>query len=134
MVEQSHACEGHCDAVFVAGHDDMIITDAAASLGDELHATLMGTLDVVTEGEEGIRPKGHLRVLGNPGFLLFHRQHLGLTGEELLPSTIAQHVVVLVLRDIDIDGVVAVSTTMNFAHCFTGLNSFFFSILSIFGL
>ena len=71
MVEQSYACEGHSDAVLVAGHDDMIVTDAATSLGNELHTTLMSTLDIVTEGEERIRAKSHLRVLGNPGLLLF---------------------------------------------------------------
>ena len=109
-MEQSHACEGHSDAVLVAGHDDMIVADGATSLGDKLHTTLVGTLDVVAEGEEGIRAKGHLRVLGYPGFLLFHRQHLWLRLEELLPGTVAEYIVMLVLRDIHIDGVVAVCT------------------------
>ena len=54
MVEQADTGEGHRDTVLVAGHDDMIVADAATSLGDELHTTLMGTLDVVAEGEEGI--------------------------------------------------------------------------------
>ena len=97
MMEQSYASEGHRDTVFIAGHDDMIVADAATCLGNELHTTLMGTLDVVAEGEKGIRTKGYLRVLGNPGFLLFHRQHLGLGLKELLPGTVAQHVVMLVL-------------------------------------
>ena len=110
MMEQSDASEGHGDAVFVASHDDMVITNGATSLGDELHTTLMGTLNVVTEGEEGIRAKGHFRVLGDPGFLLFHRQHFGLLLEELLPGAVAKYIIVLVLRDIHIDGVVTVST------------------------
>ena len=110
MMEQPDACKRHSDAVFVASHDDMIVADAATSLGDELHATLMGTLDIVAEGEEGIRAEGYLRVLGYPGFLLFHRQHLWLRLEELLPGTVAKHVVVFVLRDIHVDGVVAVGT------------------------
>ena len=97
MVEQSYASERHSDTVLVAIHNDMIVADAATSLGDELHATLMGTLDIVAEGEECIRAEGHLRVLGNPSFLLLHRQHLGLGLEELLPGTVTQHVVVLVL-------------------------------------
>ena len=67
----------------------MIVADRATSLGYELHTTLMGTFDVVTEGEEGVGAEGYLRVLGNPGFLLFHRQHLGLGLEELLPGTVA---------------------------------------------
>ena len=54
MVEQAHAGEGHGDAVFVAGHDDMVVTYRAACLGDVLHATLVGTLNVVAEGEEGV--------------------------------------------------------------------------------
>ena len=55
MMEQSYAGECHGDAVLVAGHDNMVVADAAASLGNELYATLVGTLDVVTEGEERIR-------------------------------------------------------------------------------
>ena len=54
VVEQSDASERHRDAVLVASHDDMVVTYRAASLGNELHATLVGTLDVVAEGEEGI--------------------------------------------------------------------------------
>ena len=54
MVEQTYASEGHGNAVLVAGHDDMVVAYRAASLGDELHATLVGTLDVVAEGEERI--------------------------------------------------------------------------------
>ena len=108
MVEQSYASKRHSDAVLVAGHDDMIVADRATCLGDELHTTLMGTFDVVAEGEEGIGAEGYLRVLGNPGFLLFHRQHLGLSLEELLPGTVAKYIVVFVFRDIHIDGVVAI--------------------------
>ena len=55
MVEQTDACKCHCDAVFVAGFDDMVITYRASCLGDILYAALVCTLDVITEGEEGIR-------------------------------------------------------------------------------
>ena len=110
MVEQTYARKGHGNAVPVAGHDDMVVAYRAASLGDELHATLVGTLNVVAEGEEGIRAQSHLGVLGYPLFLFCQRQHLGLFGEELLPGTVAQHIVVLVLRDVHINGVVAVGT------------------------
>ena len=54
MMEQSYASEGHSDAVLVAGHDDMIVADASTCLGDKLHTALMGTLDIIAEGEEGI--------------------------------------------------------------------------------
>ena len=111
MMEQSHAREGHGNAVLVAGHNNMVVANRAASLSNVLYATLVGTLNIVAEGEEGIRAESHLGVLGYPLLLLCHRQYLRLLGEELLPSTVAQYVVVLVLRDIDIDGVVAVSTT-----------------------
>ena len=55
VVEQSHAREGHGDAILVAGHDDMVVTDRAASLGNEFYTALVGTLNVVAEGEESIR-------------------------------------------------------------------------------
>lgn len=53
MMEKPNPSECHGDAVFVARHDDMVVTDGATSLCNELHTTLMGTLDIVTEGEEG---------------------------------------------------------------------------------
>lgn len=88
----------------------MVVTDGATSLGNELHTTLMGTLDIVTEGEEGVRAESHLGILGNPLFLLSKGEYLRLLREELLPCTVTQYVVMLVLRDIHVDGVVTVST------------------------
>ena len=53
-MEQSYAREGHGNTVFIARHDDMVIANRATSLGDELYATLVGTLNVIAKGEEGI--------------------------------------------------------------------------------
>ena len=108
MMEQANASKRHRDAVLVASHDDMVVAHAATSLSDELHTALVGTLNIVAEGEERIRAEGNFCVLGNPGLLFFHSQHLGLCLEELLPGTVAQHVVVLVLRDIHVDGVISI--------------------------
>ena len=88
----------------------MVVAHRAAGLCDILHAALVGPLDVVAEGEEGVAAQCHVRVLCYPCFLLFPCQHLRLAGEELLPGPVAQHVVVLVFRDIHVDGVVAVGT------------------------
>ena len=55
MVEQPHAGEGHRDAVLVARFDHVVVTHGAASLRDVFHTTLVRPLDVVAEGEEGIR-------------------------------------------------------------------------------
>ena len=55
MVEQADAREGHGNAVLVTGGNDMIVAHAASGLGDVLHAALVCPLDVVAEGEEGVR-------------------------------------------------------------------------------
>ena len=68
----------------------------------------MGTLHIVAEGEEGIRTQRHLCVLCNPCFLFLTGKHLGLFLEELLPFAFCQHII-MVVRDIDVDGVVTVS-------------------------
>ena len=96
MMEQTHTCEGHGNAILVAGHNDMIIAYRATSLCNVLHTTLVGTLDIVAEGEESITAQAHLCVLGNPFLFLCQSQHLRLLGEELLPSAITQYVIVLV--------------------------------------
>ena len=54
MVKKSHSRECHCNTVFVAGHDDMVVTHRASCLRNKLHTTLVGTLDIVAEGEESI--------------------------------------------------------------------------------
>ena len=53
-MEQAHMRHGHGDVVLVTRLDDIVVTDGAAGLGDILHAALVGALDVVAEGEEGI--------------------------------------------------------------------------------
>ena len=109
MVEQTNVCERHGDAVLVASLDDIIVTDATASLSYVLYATLVSTLDVVAEWEEGIATEANACILSNPSFLLLTGQWLRLLCEELFPNTILKYVFPLV-RDIDIDGVVAVGT------------------------
>ena len=54
MMEKANASECHCNTIFVASHDDMIVANGASSLCDELYATLVGTLNVIAKGEEGI--------------------------------------------------------------------------------
>ena len=114
MVEQADASEGHGHAILVACADDMVVANAAASLSYILHTALVGAFNVVSEGEECVRSKCNIGVLGNPLFLLFHRKYFGLFCKELLPYSIGQYIVVI-FRDINVDGVVAVGTT-NFLH------------------
>ena len=55
MVEKPHSRERHGNAVLIACHDDMIVTDGAAGFCDVLNSALVSALDVVAEGEERIR-------------------------------------------------------------------------------
>lgn len=54
VVEQAYTGECHGDGVFVAGHDDMVVANGTACLGDILYAALVGALDIVAEWEEGV--------------------------------------------------------------------------------
>jgi len=54
VMEQADAGHRHCDAVFVAGLDDVVVADGAAALCDVGDAALMRALDVVAEREEGV--------------------------------------------------------------------------------
>ena len=110
MVEKANTCERHCNAILVTGFNHIVITNAAACLCDVFHTTLVGTLNVVAEGEEGIRAKAHFRVLGNPCFLLFHCEYFRFGLEELLPSAFAKDILVI-LGYIHVDSVVTVGTT-----------------------
>ena len=54
VMEQADVGHRHCDAVFVAGLDDVVVADGAAALRDVGDAALMRALDVVAEWEEGV--------------------------------------------------------------------------------
>ena len=78
MVEQADARKGHGDVVLVAGGDDVVVPDGAAGLGDDRHAGLVGPLDVVAEGEEGVAAQGDTGHLVQPGPLFLSGQRLRL--------------------------------------------------------
>ena len=54
VMEQADTGECQYHVVFVAGCDDILITDGTARLCDILNAALVSALNVVAEGEEGI--------------------------------------------------------------------------------
>ena len=110
MMEQADTGEGHGDAIAVAGGDDMVVADAAAGLSHILHTRLVGAFDVITEGEEGVRAKAYAGVAGYPGSFLLTCERFGAFGEELLPGAVGEDIVMIV-GDVDVDGVVAISTT-----------------------
>mmetsp|Transcript_15992 Transcript_15992/g.42294 ORF Transcript_15992/g.42294 Transcript_15992/m.42294 type:complete len:537 (+) Transcript_15992:169-1779(+) len=60
MVEETQVRKGHGHAVEVASLDDLLVGHGAAGLGHELHAELLGMVDRVPEGEEGVRGDGHV--------------------------------------------------------------------------
>lgn len=107
-MEQTNACECHCNAVLVADFDNVIVADRAAGLRDVLHAALVRSLDVVAEREERVRAKGNALHSVKPCALLLAGENSGLYLEELLPLALSENVHVVV-ADVEIDGVVAVS-------------------------
>ena len=52
MMEQTNACECHCDAVLVASINNIVVAYGATCLCDILHTALVSTLNVVAEREE----------------------------------------------------------------------------------
>ena len=52
VMEKPDACKAHCNAVFVAGLDDIVISYGAAGLSDIFNTASVCALDIVTEGEE----------------------------------------------------------------------------------
>ena len=109
MVEQTDACECHCHIVFIAGLDNIIVTDRTAWLRNKLYAAALCTLNVVAKREERIRAEGYAAESRQPCFLLFFCQRFGLCCEELLPNAVCQHVFIII-GNIDINGIVTVGS------------------------
>ena len=86
----------------------MVVTHTASCLRYVLHSTLVGTLHIVAEGEEGITSQTYTRILGYPSSLLLPGERLRSLGEELLPLSLCQDIHI-VLSDEEVDGIIAVS-------------------------
>ena len=89
MMEEADAGEGHGNAVLVACGDDMVVANRTAGLRHIAYATLVGTFDVVTKGEEGIAAQTNVGILVEPLTLLLIAEGLRTFCEELLPLAIA---------------------------------------------
>ena len=109
MMEEAYAGECHGDAVAVAGGDDVVVAYASARLCHVGHATAVGTLDVVADGEECIAAKAHAMQFTQPLVAFLWCERSRPMGEELLPGSVAQHVVGISTKE-EVDGVVAVGT------------------------
>ena len=59
MMEQPESRHGHGNVVFIAGLDDIIITDRTAGLGNIIHTAAVRPLNVIAKGEEGIAAQGY---------------------------------------------------------------------------
>ncbi len=58
-MEKSDSCKCHHHSILIAGIDNCVITDRSARLCNIFHATLMCTLNIITEREECIGTKLH---------------------------------------------------------------------------
>ena len=110
MMEQTHAGEGHDDAVLVALFDDQIITDGAAGLGDVFDTGGHATLDRVSEGEECVAAQSDGITAVQPCPLLFRSQRLGTLGEIILPDTLGADILFVAI-DVAVDDIVTTGTT-----------------------
>ena len=108
MMEEADSGEGHDHIVLVAAFNDQVVTDGTTGLRYILNAALMGTLDIVGEGEESVGAERYTCQLVQPCALLFCGKDRGFLLEYLLPCSLGENVLVFAAY-IDIYGIVAVS-------------------------
>ena len=107
MMEQTKSGEAHHHIMTVCSQNDIVIANRAAGLCHIFYPALEGALDVITEREERIRSKDHIRVLRKPFLLLLTGKDRGLFGLYLLPSSLCKMILVFV-SDVEIDRIVLV--------------------------
>ena len=107
MVEQTNTGECHRHSVLIADFDHVVVTDRSTRLCDILYAALVGTFDIVTEREEGVRAEGHILHLVEPCAFFLFCEYRRFFGEYFLPLTVCENIHILV-PDINVNGVVAV--------------------------
>ena len=58
-MEKTHSGECHSHTVPICAFDNEIIADRSAGLGNVFYTALLCALDIVAEGEEGIRTESN---------------------------------------------------------------------------
>ena len=89
--------------------DHSIITHRSTRLRNILHATLMSTLNIITEWEECIRSQCNIRHLIQPCTFLFFCKYFRFLCESFLPHTISKYIHIFI-PDININGIVTFRT------------------------
>ena len=87
VVEESHAGEGHDNALLITLFDNQIITDGSAGFCNVLNTRGISALDVIGEGEESIAAQGNILAGIQPCALLIVGQRFGTLCEVVLPDT-----------------------------------------------
>ena len=68
MMEQPETGKRHGNAVFIAGFNNIVVTDTAACLSDIFNAAALCTFDIIAEREECVAAERYAFKLRNPGF------------------------------------------------------------------
>ena len=70
MVEQPEPGKRHGNVVFIAGFNNIVVTDAAACLSDIFNAAALRAFDIIAKREECVAAERYAFKLGNPCFFL----------------------------------------------------------------
>lgn len=97
--------KGHYQLVFITAVDDLLVPDGSSRLSNIGDPTLQGSLNIIREGEKGIRSQGNSFYPGEELFLSLGSQDLGLPAEVFLPNPILTNIF-LVLIDVAVDDVI----------------------------
>src|SRR6185503_4978005 len=112
VMKQSQTRKDHRHTIFVTGGDDIFIAVGAARLQNIFHSAFGGTVNRVTEREEGIRAEHNIDKTIQPGTTLFAGQLIWNFSKHIRP------ILFLGIRDIRlqelVNGVVTVRTFNTF--------------------
>ena len=107
MMEQSHACVRHNDAVLIAAICYNVVTNTSAGLSDIGNAAAVSTLYIIIEGEECVTCKSDAASGCKICLLFLTSKGLGLMGEESLPVAVADSVL-RIFAEVNVDSVISV--------------------------
>ena len=109
VMEQTDTCKAHCHIVFVAGINDMIITNGSARLSHIFYAALVCTLNIVAKWEECVRSQCNICVFIQSCTFFFCCKYRWFYFKDILPCAICKHIHVLI-SDVKIDRIVTICT------------------------
>ena len=96
MMEEPHPCKTEYHVILITYFYYIVISYRTTRLSYILHSALVGSFDIISKREEGIRSKCYIFIFLKPFFLFLSCKYRRFNFKKLLPYTVLKQVFVFI--------------------------------------